>query len=611
MIDKFKWLLGVCALALLAAGMAPWTFSGSALRLAISQQVTEATGLRGEARGRAIFALLPRPRVKIENFRASDDKGGFSVEADYLRGDIRLLPMFAGRLELANASLEAPRIDIQIDRLDLPGEPAAGKSTNIARQTPKGLGSISLVNGSARVRRATNENEVALDNINMIVDWRGLAAPLTARGTFMWFGDSVEAAVWIGKPLRAAQGESTPIVAKFDAPLLTLSLDGAANFASAAQYDGKLTASTPSINDLARTLLTDAQDLTAFGGASVNASAHFGAQGLTLSDAQIKVAGTSFDGAVTIGMNAERPTLSGTLATERLDLSPFLAVPSNATGDEARQSGESLPVAIIGGADVDLRVSAAQVLVGRLQASDASLSILARRDHAEASLAGASAFRGGIKGRMTIDQQADGYAYRAQGSMAHVDFAALLAAAGEAPRLSGIASGDVSLESGGATIADIIRRLTGTARLELTGGDIAGLDIEQALRRIERRPLSIASELRGGRTAFQRAVLTLSIEGGVAKIQRGEGVAASIAFNATGEANIPTREFNLRLRAWQTGATTAPVKDAAQLAMDVRGPWNAPTFQLDTQSLIQRSRAAAPLWSGGAAVTGATDATAQ
>ena len=121
--------------------------------------------------------------------------------------------------------------------------------------------------------------------------------------------------------------------------------------------------------------------------------------------------------------------------------------------------------------------------------------------------------------------------------------------------------------------------------------------MEQALRRIERRPLSIASELRGGATHFDHANASVEIEHGVARIQRAEGVGAGVSFDASGSIAIPARALALHVRAWSVQGDGDAATDRTQLKMDISGAWNAPSLVLDTQSLIQHSKAAAPLWS--------------
>ena len=87
-----KWIFGAAAAGALALASAPWSLSGIAVRSEMARQIREATGLIAEAEGRAVLALLPRPRVKIENVIIRDRDGNLRIEAGQLRGELRVLP---------------------------------------------------------------------------------------------------------------------------------------------------------------------------------------------------------------------------------------------------------------------------------------------------------------------------------------------------------------------------------------------------------------------------------------------------------------------------------------------------------------------------------------
>ncbi len=56
--------------------------------------------------------------------------------------------------------------------------------------------------------------------------------------------------------------------------------------------------------------------------------------------------------------------------------------------------------------------------------------------------------------------------------------------------------------------------LSGTASLNAHNGALAGINLEQLLRRLERRPLSGNGDFRTGRTPFDQFILGLKIEQG-------------------------------------------------------------------------------------------------
>ncbi len=591
MANKLRWFAALGAVIALGAGVAPWTLSDSALKREIARQASDATGFETTAQGRAIFALLPRPRLKIENFHARSGDGAITVEADFLRGDLRVLPMIAGGLELANASLISPKIDIDLDRLMAAGPPAAGA----ARDTASNLGAISIVDGEATLHSAGHSWRTKLDHVDLALDWRGVSAPVTANGSFSWLGDMVETSLWIGKPQDALAGVASPLVAKFDGPALSLSLDGTAAWGPSPRYDGKIAANAASVGRLA-SRLGAAPAIADLGSAGLDGTARLDSKGLSLSGARLTIAGARFDGALSLATSAARPALSGTLATETMDLTPLAALLPRLSSRGGGWSEEPLPFVDLGALDVDLRLSATNFRLGRLTAQGTGVSILCDAGRLEASLVDAKAFGGDIKGGITATRVDDGYGLRAQATFAGVDMAAMLFSPRQIPRLSGQGLGTISVESSGSSVASLLRSLRGTSSFELRGGGIGGVDLEQALRRIERRPLSIASELRGGKTTFSTATFAVDIDKGIATLQRADGASAGVAFNLSGNANIPERSVSLRLRAWPANDNTDAATVDSGLALTIDGPWDGPSLGLDAQNLIKRSRAAAPLW---------------
>ena len=57
----------------------------------------------------------------------------------------------------------------------------------------------------------------------------------------------------------------------------------------------------------------------------------------------------------------------------------------------------------------------------------------------------------------------------------------------------------------------LTRTLTGTGTLTARQGAIAGMNVEQLLKRLEQRPLSIAGDFRRGRTPFEKFNATVKI----------------------------------------------------------------------------------------------------
>ena len=81
MTRKLKWLAVAAGLLLLVIALAPWTVSGTALRAQLADQVFQQTGLVARLEGRTTLALLPRPRIKIEDVTIGDDDGKVMISS--------------------------------------------------------------------------------------------------------------------------------------------------------------------------------------------------------------------------------------------------------------------------------------------------------------------------------------------------------------------------------------------------------------------------------------------------------------------------------------------------------------------------------------------------
>jgi len=154
---------------------------------------------------------------------------------------------------------------------------------------------------------------------------------------------------------------------------------------------------------------------------------------------------------------------------------------------------------------------------------------------------------------------------------------------------------DCTIESDGDSVYELTKALNGTADLSSRRGAITGLNVEQLLRRIERKPLSGVADFRIGKTPYETLTVKVNIVNGIANIEdvRMEGTAVGLGLS--GSASIPTREVDLRGTASLLSTSTNAALPAFELPFMVQGPWNDPIMLPDPESRIQRSGAAAPL----------------
>jgi AsmA protein len=124
-----------------------------------------------------------------------------------------------------------------------------------------------------------------------------------------------------------------------------------------------------------------------------------------------------------------------------------------------------------------------------------------------------------------------------------------------------------------------------------------GYNVEQLLRRLESRPLAGRSEFRTGRTPFEKLTANVKLERGTAHVEEVRLDGTAIRLGIVGSASIPARDLDLKGTASLIPADSpADAPAVFELPFVVQGPWDDPIMLPDTDLLLRRSGAAAPLF---------------
>ncbi len=595
-------IFAVVGIVSLGASVAPWTFSGESFRLEFARQVLETTGMAAEFDGRVVLALLPRPRIKLENVHIASPGGGIEARADFLRGELRILPLFAGRLELVSAALIAPRLSIDLDDRFFAGNSVqTGVKTNEAAggTTARGrLGGLSLVEGSAVLKSKAWSFEASVDEINLQLDWKDFGSPAAIGGTFRCDGVPGELAAWLGRPAELLRGLTSDMSLRFQMPAFSLKLNGEISAGQFPGFEGNLSATAPDLRAAASARFGAIPLPGALSGASLSGIARIRGDSISISGLRASVDGNEYEGALVLGSEDKGSKLSGTLAANNLDLTPMSVNFPELTTVDRRWSRAALPTIESPLLGLDLRLSARRARVGRTLIREAGFSLLSGNGRSEISLIEASAYNGIVKGRLQTQNSAGGVDMRASVTVRGVDAALLSNDVFRGQRVSGLMNGEISLASEGDTVLRALRALSGEALIDLRDGEFSGIDLEQALRRLEKRPLVSVGEVRGGRTGFATAQIDLKLDKGSAIIRKAWAKGPGVQVSVEGSANIPERTMDMVLTAEQAGAVPPGASPNPWLSMDITGDWDEAQINLDARSLIDRSPAAEPLLRG-------------
>lgn len=597
------WLWAAIGVAVLALGaaLAPWTFSTNALLEEITWQLNASSGLYVAAKGRSTFSLLPRPHISIDGIAFADPAGALTIQADRLNGNVHVLPLLAGRLEIADVTLIRPQIEIDIQGKPMSSAGAAVRAAAARPLSPEAekadrarLGGLSIVGGAARLKYGDWEEN--LTNIDATLDWRTVGSPATLDAAFSWRGERQQTMLWVQRPGALLRGEQTPVTVRIDSESIRLEAEGLGQTGAKPRYTGRLSASSPSLRHVLSLLDISAPLPGPFENIQLTAKVSVGVRDLQLTDLRFTADDNEFEGSFALRHEGSKPIVHATLASNFVSLKPLLVDAPALSGPDGQWSRDVLELPDIHDADVDLRLSAARARLLRLNIEDAALSLMMRGGRLEISLAEAQAYKGTIKGRATFAANASGgLEFHGNAQTVGVDAAALAWDVAARQDIAGNLDANLILDANGDSIAQLMRELDGRGSFVLSEGEIGGIDLERALRRVEKRPLSSALDIRSGHTLVDRASAMVKIVKGTANVEDGQARGPGFSLAFAGSTRIPERSLALKAQANEADAAGRPREKGLQIGFDLSGSWDEPAFAPDAAALIKRSGAAAPL----------------
>ena len=159
-----------------------------------------------------------------------------------------------------------------------------------------------------------------------------------------------------------------------------------------------------------------------------------------------------------------------------------------------------------------MRLSAAQVTVGPTKLGRTAFGANLRGGALALSVGEAQMYGGIAKGSFGIARSDAVADVKAQFQFTDVDLQACASELFGITKLSGRGNLGVSLVASGASPFGLASSLDGTATLTGHDGAIAGFNVEQLLKRLERRPLSGGGNLRSGSTPYDNLTVSVKLQ---------------------------------------------------------------------------------------------------
>ena len=596
--------LGIAVAAVIAGGFVvllaySLLISADTVREAVKTQIRTVTGLDPVLRGDVSVSLFPTGRASFRDISLGDSRTGApALTAEQLVVRLRFLPFLAGRIEIADVALVRPRIVIDfkpngssnwtshIETLARALQPSAHRVESFSE--------IRISDGTIVIHDDPKGIAETLSNVELALAWPSISSSFGATGRFVWHDEPVDAAVSLTDFVAALAGGRSGLKLRLTSTPLKFAYDGYISHKPTLRMEGTVAADSASLRDALGWATAWTSPGGGFGRFALKAQASIAGHNISLSGVNVELDGNAGEGVIAFAGDG-RKTLQGTLAVDGLDLTPYVSTVRLIAGSERHWNRRPIALDGLNDIDADLRLSAARVTVGSAKLGRSAVAVNLRGASLTVAVGESQAFGGMMQGSFGLAHSAAGAEVNAQLRFTEVNLDQCLGELMGIRRVEGKGDLAFTLSGSGASVYDLTKALNGTATLISHKGAIAGVNVEQFLRRLERSPLSSRGELRGGRTPYDLLAINLKVTQGTARVDDVRLEAPAVRIALAGSASIPGRELDLKGTASLMASAGTDPPPAFELPFVVQGPWDDPLVWPDPQSLIRRSGAAAPL----------------
>jgi uncharacterized protein involved in outer membrane biogenesis len=543
-------------LALILLAIVVWVFLNPGFAKGqIEDYVQKATGRTIEIKGGSSLNFRPELSVRLGDVTLSNPEGqsGALIKAAAIVVPLEWRDLFARQLRIGTVTLKQPTFNFTSDALGRASwtDPALPASTE---------GRILTLIAEDGVINYLNENSGLAFAIKD-ADFQATLAEndeLAARGTASINGRFVSFQAYVKSLARAAQ-DGSPADFDLESPGAKIGFSGRLTSRGSLALAGQLTATADETRGFAKWLGAALPGNDSIGPFSLAAKVDSANASLSFADADLAIGKNSLKGKLTVDATRARPKLSGTLATDQLDL--------------------PLPVLDASGAalkafDTALELDAFRLKLGPFDASPAKIGIDINEGLLDLHLRNAGFSGGKISGALSING-----AKPVPVLQLSIDATGIpadeITAFTAIPLPNGPLTVKAALTASGKSTDELTGTLAGNAEFSMPGGVLRGFDLKAMLVRLNAEA-AVEGWPKIGDTDFGNLAANFGIADGIATLKTFEFSTTEFAVTGTGETDLLRRALDLKFNIGKAGEPNLP----STARIDVTGRWDNPRFSV-------------------------------
>lgn len=615
-----KYVAAALVLLVAIALVAPLFIPAETYKGPIVAAVERSTGRVLTINGDLDLKFRPGVEFSIEDVTLSNAEGATDpLMAEMARMTIGVdwRALFSRKINITKFVLEEPVISLEVmknGKANWEFSPATDEEvaevgeetdTDSANLDALSFGDLRIVNGHLTWRNKPADQSYNVSSVNLNLKLPDLKGAMEANGDLVYNGEEIKLDLALGSLEAITSGTETSFALALASRLMKVVLDGALTGGSAARIKAHAKVDVPSVRQLAGWTGAPIASEKGFGPFAIEGDLLATGPVYSFTNARVAFDDMRGAGSLTIKNRNEKPTISGKLTVDRIDLRPYMAKTegTSETGVEKRElKWDTTPINFSGlkALDVDFALKSDSFLFQDYEVENIELTISVRNNTLTASLDKMDLYEGTGVGSISFDVSKPAARVKSDFSFKGINAGPLSQAATSRDLVEGTGELVFALATTGKSQDDLMRNLSGNGSLFLRDGKLKGVNLNRMLQVISaftprqqasqqtnetttQEDTQTAAEAGSGKaTDFVEMGGTFTIAKGVLRTSDFALVNDAISLAGKGRVNIGKQTINMNLtpgRRSDDGGT--------RLKMKAKGPWNNIKYSPDFEDVIK------------------------
>jgi len=639
-MKKFLLVLGgLLVLVIGAALIVPFLLPVETYKAEIEKRAFEATGRKLTIAGPVSFSLLPSLAVSARDVSFANAPGASNPNMallDRLEVRLKLLPLLSGEVAIDSFVLDKASLNLETDRqgrgnwqFDKPAATAPSQSGARQAQAPAQagdghplselrLGDVRLANGRVSYRDGQSGKTYDVEAVNLRLSLPDLDHPLQIDGGLTWNGKPVTLGGQVAAPRALLDGKSSALALGVGSDLIKLTFKGNAANTQPMKIDGDVDFAVTNLRALAAWLGQPlAVSGTGLGPLAIKGklAAVMNPQGprVSFDDAELSLDAIRAKGSLMADLAGRVPYVKASLATNLLDLNPYLPAPSatssasaprvpgnapsTSAADAAEQGWSTEPLDFSGlrAANADLALKVEGLRLRDIKIGEGALAVALKDGKLAADLSELALYQGQGQGRVTLDGSGSVPAVGLTLKLAGVQAEPLLKDSIGLDRLRGEAGADMQIAGAGRSQRELVGALAGKGAFKFEDGAIKGVNLAALVRNISTAFLD-AQAGRDQATDFSELSGSFTMDKGVIRNTDLSLLAPLLRVGGAGTVDLPRRYVTYKVTPQIAGTLEGQGSQAqatgVMVPVLIEGPWDALSYKPDLAALLKDPKGA-------------------